>query len=321
MKKYFEVTHKKVFICNSAKRTEKFLKSLKSPGLRFAILDFKPSPQIKDFVSSLKGKDLTDKIFVDLDSFRSEYIRFMRDLNLKNRSLHWWAMNFTSKNPLLTGLYNRIFYVSRLARLIREEDFEHLIIFTSDVDIARKLKSMEGELGVKVSWSIKQRSALKNFVIRALPIAIIYHVFNVLCRRLLYLGIRRAFERDKRSDELYMIFTPFEDKVFKGKTFEDVYFCSLRNFFRQKGIKVMTVGLVSCKFGSLLANKEGDVFIFENFAKLSDITKHLIANLGFFFSKPKLKGLFKISNIDATDMVTSEIALSVNSGQIFLNLM
>lgn len=48
--------------------------------------------------------------------FRDDFSKAMYDLGIINNTLEWWAMNFTNRSPVLTGLFNNVFARKRMSK-------------------------------------------------------------------------------------------------------------------------------------------------------------------------------------------------------------
>src|SRR3989338_2914743 len=53
--------------------------------------------------------EVSDRKIIEEKDFIKKYSDFIYRLNMANTDIFWWAMNFTNKNPLLTGLYNNLY--------------------------------------------------------------------------------------------------------------------------------------------------------------------------------------------------------------------
>ena len=74
------------------------------------------------------------------DDFRRRYIEFLAGLNEANHSKFWWAMPFTTKNPLSTPLCDNVFETLLIADLA-EGDARPLVVVTDRPDVASSSSS------------------------------------------------------------------------------------------------------------------------------------------------------------------------------------
>src|SRR6266545_5155245 len=73
------------------------------------------------------------------EAFRGAYVRAMGQLNAAFASLSWWAMPFTTKNPIASRLCRRVFSLLLIAELALSERDGWLVIITDDCNLAESV--------------------------------------------------------------------------------------------------------------------------------------------------------------------------------------
>jgi len=311
---------KKILISNSFGAVRRFIKLSHGSSLSYVAMDIPLSPAMKAFLSLAGANDLTNELFRYREEFKTEYLNRMRMFSRDNDCLKWWAMNFTNKNPLLTGLYKNVFYTIGLSRLIKKSEFKYLVIYSSNFKVVRKLMSMECVAGCQISVSIKAAFDLEWYLKNRFFLYPCYSVFKSLTRKLMsYVSLPKV-QNAADKGKLCMIVTPLEDKSFKGPGFADVYFSSLADFLKTKNREVINAGLVSCSLTKLYSNKNKNVFALERFITLVDILKCALSVFKSSFVSFRSKGSFNVFEVDFSDFVNDEIAMALNNGQVFFNL-
>jgi hypothetical protein len=103
------------------------------------------------------------------DAFRDRYVAFMGDVNDANQSRFWWAMPFTTKNPLATPLCRDVFAFLVATDLIEAGDAP-VAVMTDSEPLGVQLTAWARAHGVRVVGRIRRPgSAWRRAIRRTLP--------------------------------------------------------------------------------------------------------------------------------------------------------
>lgn len=170
-------------------------------------------------------------------AFRDRYVAFMARVNAANHSRFWWAMPFTTKNPLATPLCRDVFDFLAVADLV-EHDARPLAVLVERPDLARALTRWARSAGVAVVRREGWRRRWRHAVRRRVPALLLVATAQAIG------AWRRARRRPvpARTHAGVGLFTLMHPHTFGGPVPRDVYFGRLPALLAKRGIDGLVFG-------------------------------------------------------------------------------
>lgn len=310
---------------------KKYLRHREAKISYLVLEEDRKSSECRNYLFSLPASvEINKREIVDEKEFIRQYSAFIYKLNNENGSLLWWAMNFTNKNPLLTGLYNNIYKFLTLTKLIRNGCDENLVVIYAGNALAGHIKRWADKKGHHhlsrpILISIKSKLSFPH-MLHSIPALFIFYAFlkavvRKVVSRVLLSKIQSGFKKD------YIIITQFENSSFRNDgVFYDVYFGQLCEFLKSENRAFMTCGYVSCTLKNIIRsirkNTRGDrIYPLEYFICFGGFLKCLKDSLaGYLGRHAGFNGDMKIHGEDVAGFIKNEIDNAFSTGQVFVNL-
>jgi hypothetical protein len=105
-----------------------------------------------------RGGEVLDVVEIASDrrrTFRDRYVAFMAAVNEANHSRFWWAMPFTTKNPLATPLCRDVFSFLVATDLVEASDAPVAVVTDSEA-LGAQLAAWAGSHGVRVVGGVRR---------------------------------------------------------------------------------------------------------------------------------------------------------------------
>lgn len=174
--------------------------------------------------------------------FRSEYVRALGRLNVESSSLEWWAMPFTTKNPISTDLCRDTFAFLLIVDLARKTE-SLLVVVTESEALASQVEAWGPSEGVAVMNGVKPVWTGRGLIKRLAPLAVL-----LLMGRALWFRIRmgaEALERTAKRGGTIVLVTLVHPHSFSPEgRFRDTYFGGLSEWLAARNRPVVVAGLV-----------------------------------------------------------------------------
>lgn len=260
------------------------------------------------------------------EKYPEKFVASLGKLNvLNNNELHWWAMDFTNKNPILSSLCNNIFYSLFIARIFEKSDIDNLLVISENRQILKQLRIWFRNTNVKVVNKIGfviTKNSCKAWVGRHTPIAVLYAAFRALAQKF---SLHSVYIDKNKS--YAVILSLLNHQSFKpDASYKDTYFGELSDYISDHGISVINFLYVNTheykKVVDASAKIRSKVIMFplEYFLGVIDITSCFIVGLYKYFSLAVFKGAFIIDGKDAGCLVRMAMRGDYSSSCFFDNL-
>lgn len=317
---------KKIVITNSLDYLEKHFAGNAQNGAFIILSENEKTRAAERYLSGLSLTKITKRELSGRygEPFKKDFSKSLYGLNTVNSSAQWWAMDFTSKNPLLSTLFENSFYSAAIAELLNDiAEGAALVVISNNRDILKQLFLWGRASGVEVTGAINAQIDLKESFKIYTPIGIINIFFKIAVRKLLsnFLLGKMAARRPYTS----VIVSQFVDRsIGKDGLYRDAFFGGLKEVLGKKG-KAVTIGYVNCRFSRFIyavksAKQNRDIYPFEHFVAWKGMLEILLLSVKKYFTLPTAKGSYKIFNVDLSYILKKEISKSISSGQFFSNM-
>lgn len=174
--------------------------------------------------------------------FRSAYVSALGHLNVMCGSREWWAMSFTTKNPISTSLCRDTFVFLLVVELVRKLDGV-LIVVTESEFLGRQIEAWGRTEGVAVTNSVTHVKTRLGWIARMEPLAIL-----LLLARALWFRVRVGcvHEQLPKGDEgvLLMVTLVHPHSISPLGSFRDTYFGGMSEWLASQGLPVVVAGSV-----------------------------------------------------------------------------
>jgi hypothetical protein len=175
-------------------------------------------------------------------AFRSAYVRALGALNAQCGSANWWAMPFTTKNPISTSLCRDTFEFLLVAELVNTAT-AGLIVVTDNVRVAGELCRWGAAQHVPIINKVKSFQSLQKRVMAIGPVVILLLTMRALWFRLT--ECRIDFSALRHRPDLTAIVTLVHPHSFSPKgEFRDSYFGRLAEQLCAWNVPVVVVGQI-----------------------------------------------------------------------------
>ena len=313
-----------VILCDRLQPLKGVLKSFSGPLRYLSFMENQEWRAIRDYLRGMAGGEELSRSRLLLEGgqdFRQKYIEFMGRLNFENHSPLWWAMPFTSKNPLATSLCRNVAYFLLAARLAKSSGTP-LLLVTDAPDLAAQVEAWGHGEGIKVLNLVKARRTWRGLVRSHNPGAVLYAIARTLWISLLTRGSRpRYSSREKHT----VVASLLHARSLATGHYQDVYFGSLVDSLADGGNKVLVLVLLQERWRRLLRElssvRQGTLVVpAEAYLSLGDLARCGVQALGAYFSPPTFRGGAEIDGYDMGLLVKRAIRSAKSSGSFLLNL-
>lgn len=282
-------------------------------------------------IKDLKVREIAikDSLGLEQDALQAEFCAAMRNINAGNNSIPWWAMNFTSKNPLSSKLFENTVLFLCIRRIMAENADITLVVISGNRPLIGQLRTWAAAAGFSFKASASGRFKLKDMITDFTPLCIFLTFSKVLFRK----AVSRALlgRGPGKDGENLLIVTQFEDKsVNADGVYSDVYFSGLKDllmpFYPGEGAKILTLGYAACGFTGFVnrLNKRRaqnrDIYPLDHFIRINDLIRALYISLRKYFSRAGIKGEYRVFDSVPGDLLHAEIRKSIASGQFLVNM-
>jgi hypothetical protein len=173
-------------------------------------------------------------------SFRDRYVAFMAGVNEANRSRFWWAMPFTTKNPLATPLCRDVFSFLVATDLVASGDTPVAVVTDSEA-LGAQLAAWAGAHGVRVIGRVRRRGpAWRRAVRRALPALFLLGVATLVRTWWRARGLRPA----SSSPAIALTTLVHGHSLPGGGRYREAYFGTLPEYLASRGREAFLFGLM-----------------------------------------------------------------------------
>ena len=314
-----------IILCNRPGPLEAYLKGASFPLRYLSLEEGRDSGLIRDY---LRGRPQVEELSrSDLlrersTAFRKKYIHFMGKLNTANRSMWWWAMPFTSKNPLATSLCRNTAFFLTIA-VVAQRDSRPLLVITDSPDLAGQVAAWAEKEGIGVVNLIRSRVYWRRFLKRYTPAGVI----RAAIRTLALWSLSRYYKPARNLEEHHIVFaTVTHPRCFVSPDgYEDAYFGNLLEKSVESDGKPLGLALLMERpFQQLkkLKNLEYPVPIWpmERCLTLPSLVACTLRSLRSALGPLKVSGDMEIDGYDLSHLVKGTVNEGRRSGEFFLNL-
>lgn len=281
------------------------------------------SNRLRNYLLSLPSAcEVISKNVLNEEIFVRNYSDFIYNLNKKNVSRAWWALNFTNKNPILTTLCKNIYDFLIVKKLLEAKPDDNIAIVLSSRHLARFIKDRMKLKRISADIMVSHKLNLKHLV-SYVPIFSIFYNFLRLSLRM-FLS-KALFKTENLSKKDCIIITQFENHSFKnGKNFRDVYFGRLNQLLKKEDKKFIMCGFSFCAFRNIIMRRSelrnNSAYPLEYFLSLTNLFKCLKESIRACRKRHLIRGNTKIDGEDVQELVENEIDNAFGAGQPFINL-
>ena len=183
------------------------------------------------------------------ERFRAQYVHALGRLNVENASREWWAMPFTTKNPISTELCRDAFAFLLIVDLVKETDGV-LVVVTESEALAAQIEAWGRTANVAVKNTVKPAWTVRRLVSRLAPLATVLLAVRALWFRV-RLG-RQVAERVAKVENPTVIVTLVHPhSITVDGRFRDTYFGGLSEWLASRNVPVVVAGIVQGQSVSL----------------------------------------------------------------------
>jgi hypothetical protein len=251
------------------------------------------------------------------DAFRQDYLAFMAAVNEANQSPFWWAMPFTTKNPLSTPLCRQVFACLLVAGAV-DDDPRPLIVVTDDAGVAGQLRAWARAHGRPVTGDVRPRGAWwRRAARRALPGLLALTAAPLLRRWWQARGLRDTIGRERRTVLVSLVHA----HSFTGEgAYRDAYFGALPTWLAGQGERGVLFPLLIERPGERLlprlvaAELPWPVLPIEGALSLGDLLRCLAHAAGRWIRPFAVRGDTVIGGVDVRRLLERAAAAACRDG-------
>ena len=166
------------------------------------------------------------------EAFRRQYLGFMAAVNEGSHSTFWWAMPFTTKNPIATSLCRNVFACLLVADAALAEE-RPLLVVTEDPDVVAQVRAWGHTTGMPVVGRVRGPAVWWRRAARALPVRFALAAAPVARRWWQARGLAAHATRAERT--VLMTLVHAHSFGTDGR-YRDAYFGSLPAWLAEQGI-------------------------------------------------------------------------------------
>ncbi len=180
---------------------------------------------------------------------RDAYVAALGRLNAERACRDWWAMPFTTKNPISTELCRDIFAYRLITELILQRD-EVMVVITERERLAGQLELWGSTEGVAVVNAVSSCWTLRRLVMRLAPLAILLLTARALWFKL-RVGRRIPELPAKATATMAMVTLAHPHSIGEDGRYRDTYFGWLSEWLAKANAHVVVAGVVQGQSVSL----------------------------------------------------------------------
>ncbi len=318
---------KRIIFCNSLSSTKKFFRRNKN-NPAYIVIDYNNSFCIKDFLDQDKKYQQVDlnKFLKWKEEYLGRFIDFVGKINIQNNKRYfWWGLNFTNKNPISTGLCNKIYYALLITEIIEDPNISDLLVISKDRDILRQVKIFFSNSNIRIINLITfdvSKESIKNVLGKYTPIAVFYAAVRALARKIQVSSV--AFDRSKNYT---VVLSLLNHQSFKRDgSYEDTYFGKLLpHIVKNEGSLINLLFVNSPEYRIMMRNidriKPGFILLpLEYFLSIFDILKCFFISLGRYFLGIHLAASYSIDGKNVTYLVKAAIKRDFSTTYFYDNI-
>ena len=205
--------------------------------------DYHPKPLILNLESSFVPNSckkigyqqiLIQDLFSDSDRIKLQnaYIACIGNLNIEHQGLDWWAYTFTSKNPLTSSLYFRVYYSMLILKLLKKDTNRNIFIFCPGVTyISIISRFLRNHTDVRVIQYTPLDRNIKSFLKKIQFLWNIAFLFKTSCRILVSRIFLRGISKKQKFEFVFL--SLILKKNWGKKIYLDHYFSHFLNHLRE----------------------------------------------------------------------------------------
>ena len=262
-------------------------------------------------ISSVSPRNNIDKALIE-----KKYLDLIASLGKKQNSMYWWASSLSEKNPLISKLFTRIYFLLSLKAVLNDNQHENIAIYCPDDVLAKQIKN---NLGISPfsswinSWFCSCIAKIKG---------VLKQIFKAFSEYLKILEVRKTFKDKKIDNKQYTVVRTWMDhRNYKSGTFDDSYFKKLIPYLHQNDKDTLIFAGILKNQKNILQRikKDNDNFILpvNFFLKGADILSCIFAT---YFRRPRIKGRVSLEGEDITHLIGDELSKDICTTSFFSSL-
>jgi len=174
--------------------------------------------------------------------FQRAYRDAMGRLNAAFGSRDWWAMPFTTKNPISTDLCRNAFVFLLVVDLVCKMDGV-LVLVTESTRLAGQVEVWGQTEGVPVINAVRQGWTVSSLIDRLAPLAILLLMARALWVRF-KLGHADYAQHATGERPAAIVTLVHPHSIMADGRFRDTYFGDLSNWLASRNVPVVTAGII-----------------------------------------------------------------------------
>lgn len=256
------------------------------------------------------------------EGFLSDFTEFTGNLNLQNNSFYWWSLNLSNKNPITTGLCDKVFSFMCIVQMLNNAKSEDILVVTEDKDLVGQLAEYAKD--IKVVNLIHKRKSIKEILKDLTPLAPVY----AFLRTAYFKCLSRKYTKipDFGQKSIKMVLTLLSFQCFSKGGYKDTYFGRFIDYLNQKHIDFLTIFIViTPAYKKVLIEMERQKIsmpfvTLERFLSIKDAIICLLISLKKYFCPIKLNGKATMGGVSLRYIVKRVIRNDCKSTYFFDNL-
>jgi hypothetical protein len=174
--------------------------------------------------------------------FRAEYVNALGRLNAERGSRDWWAMPFTTKNPISTELCRDTFAFLLIVDLVRKRE-DVLVVVTDSVALAGQVAAWGSGEGVAVTNAVKSAWTVRELASRLSPVAVLLLMGRALWFRL-RMGTQAVASVTEGEPAVAIVTLVHPHSLSPEGRFLDTYFGGVSDWLVSRKVPVVVAGLI-----------------------------------------------------------------------------
>ncbi|MFC1546344.1 hypothetical protein ACFL4O_01335 [bacterium] len=227
-----------------------------------------------------------------IKDYHKDFSVFMAELNVKYHSKDWWAMHFTSKNPITSSLCETAYHAVLIDKLLNTFTDELLIIISDNKYLLDQIKIFCREYDdVKINFnSIK--SSFKDICLNLLPVSICYRFIVTLAQKIILLFDERKIKKEKK--QLTVVMSLLYEASFNNERYEDPYFGKFVEYLKNSKISFLNFMELCSGFFNMRGKtrkyaRDYNIFHKEKFISFSNIIMVFVKSFFKYYNHLKIK--------------------------------
>lgn len=299
----------------------------------FKHIDFDASKYLSVDLDDLSVTEINGQETREIDDFRKnidkeviekKYIDFIASLGLKNRSIYWWAGNLAEKDSFTSKLFNRIYKLVYLDKILQQiKDKDCLLICSDRILIAQINFNYKKRFKIN-NFSFKKYNFIQSFIKTAKGFfqQAYYALYEYI--KLLYSRYTLSFKKaDIVKNNNYVVFRTWVDsRNYKTGRYIDSYFKKLPEFFVENKRNILIFAGVSSNYKENINKFKNDndvsIITINLYLKGIDILRCLLYT---YFRRPSVKKNIFIDNYEISYLIREELSKDILDISFFYALM